>query len=167
MEPIIEIPDSPTRIAMRGGVFTATLMLIFSALGWQLMSWLAFIFGIYMGMKAYKSVRGGIIIYSQALSAGFQTAFFTSFILAFFAYVSVTINPSGIDITLEAMEQQLKTYTLSPVIAESIVQQWREILSPVMVAAITIFAYSAAGGLVAVLLAFFVKNTKSGEFVEY
>ena len=154
---------SPTRIATNTGVCIAALMLIFSALGWQKMSWITFFSGIYFGMKFFKRELGGIIVYYRALSAGFQSAFFTSFIIAFFAYLNVYFEPSLIETTIETMEQQMRTYGIPAVTIDSVIQQWRGILSPAVIAGATIFAYSATGGLAAILLAFLVRNNKPAE----
>ena len=168
METSAELPPvSSTRIAMSVGAVTAALMLVVSAFGWQVVNWIVFLAGIYWGMKRFKNELGGIIVYFRALSAGFQTAFFASLIMAFFSYVSATLEPSLIDATLATVEQQLKTYSVSSALVEESVQQWREMLSPMVIAAITIFSYSTIGGLLSIVFAFFVRNAKPGEFVEY
>jgi len=167
MDSSTELRLSPMRGAMTIGAATAGVMLVVSALNLPVLGWFVFVVGIYFGMRTYRRVLGDIIVYTKALNVGFKTAFFASLILAFFTYVTTTIDSSLIDSTLEAMEQQLKTYSISPVLVEAAIQQWREMLSPVVIAAITIFTYSAMGGLLSIVLACFVRNAKSGEFVEY
>ena len=167
MDTSTEISVSPTRIAMNVGAFTAALMLVASSLGWQIVGWFIFVVGIYWGMKRFKNECGGIITYFRALNAGFQTAFFASLILAFVSYMTVTLEPSVIDATLESVEQQLKTYDLPSELVETAIRQWREMLSPTVLGLMTIFMYSATGGFLGIVFAFFVKNTKPGEFVDY
>ena len=156
---------SPTRIAMNVGAVGAGLALLVSAFGWQTMSWIVFVCGIYFGMKRFRRELGGFIIYIKALSAGFQTAFFMSFILAFFTYISVYMEPKLVETTLNAMEQQLKTYGIPSMMTDSIVAQWRNILSPVVIGALTMLSYCFIGGLLSVFCAFFVKNVKPAESI--
>ena len=85
-------------------------------------------------------------------------AFFASIILAFVSYVSTTMEPSLIDTTLNAMEQQLKTTNVPSGLVEMVMQQWREILSPVILAVATIFMCSAIGCMIAVVCALFIQN---------
>ena len=155
------------RGAMNIGAFIAGVMLIFSALNLPTMGWIVFLLGIYLSMKTLRKVLGGIIIYSRALKNGFQTAFFASLILAFFAYMSATLDTKLIPTLLAAAEEHLKTTGLIPEFVEYIVQQWRETLTPVVLAIITILMYTIIGGFAGVILALFVKNAEPGEFVEY
>jgi len=157
---------SPTRGAMTIGALTAGGMLVVSLFNIPVLAWLVFMGGIYFGMKTYKKVLGGIIIYYRALSVGFQTAFFASLIMAFFTYVATTFEPSLMDTLFDAAEQQMKTSGVPSALVDTAVQQWRKIFSPLMFAIFTIFMYSAVGGLASIVFAFFVKNVKSGEFVE-
>ena len=160
MENFDEKPDSPVRIAMNYGAVIAVLMLGVSFVGWQKISWIVFLFGIYKGMKRYRRELGGAIDYFRALLAGFQTAFFTSSILAFVAYVTATLDPSVIDTAIASMEQQLnETNTLlRQFVDASVIQQARKMMSPVMFAALCLFRYCAIGGLASILFAFFVRR---------
>jgi len=167
MESPTEIRLSPTRGAMSIGAATAGVMLLLSIFNLPVIAWFLFFGGIYFGMRTFRKVLGGIIVYSKALSVGFQTAFFASTILAFFTYVSTTLEPSLITAIVDAMEEQLITSAIPSGLVESMVQQWREALTPVVLAIITIFMYTAVGGIVGIILAFFVRNAKPGEFVEY
>ena len=127
---------SPTQTAMTIGAITAVLMLLVSAIGWQILGWIAFTGGIYYGMKRFRKETGGYISYFKALLTGAQTAFFASFILAFVSYVAATMEPSLIDTSLSNMEQQLISFGITSELAEIAVKQWREILSPIVVAAV-------------------------------
>ena len=155
------------RGAMNIGAATAGVMLILNAFNLPVLGWLIFFCGIYFGMNTFRKVLGGIIIYSKALNVGFQTAFFTSLILAFFAYLSAMLEPSVIEALIDAAEEQLKTSGVQSESIVAMVQQWRTSLTPVVLAIITIVMYTAVGGIVGVVLAFLVRNAKRGEFVEF
>jgi len=160
-----EITVSPTKGAMSIGAATAGVMLIFSMFNAQILGWLVFVGGIYFGMRTYRKVLGGIINYSDALNIGFKTAFFASLILAFFAYVTTTMDASLIATFLDTAEEQLKTSGFQPVLVENAMQQWREGLTPMMFGGMIIFMYSAIGGLVSIVFALLVRNAKRDEFV--
>jgi len=151
----------PTRMAMTIGAITAALMLLVSATGLQILGWIAFTGGIYYGMKRFRKETGGYISYFKALLTGAQTAFFASIILAFVSYVSATMEPSLIETSLNSIEQQLAAFGIPSELAEIAVQQWREILTPVVVAAISIFTYTAIGCMVALVCALFVSKEQS------
>jgi len=148
---------------MTVGAAVAGIMLIVSALGLPLLGWLVFIGGIYYGMWIFRKTLGGVVSYIRALNVGFQTAFFASLILAFFAYLSTTMDSSLIPSILNAAEEQLKTSKIPSELVDNVVQQWREILSPVIFAGIMIFMYSATGGFVSIILAIFVRKNKNCE----
>ena len=167
METSAKITVSPTRVAMNAGALTAVLMLVISVMGLRIVELIVFMCGIYIGMKMFKNELGGIIVYTRALNAGFQTAFYASLILAFSAYVVTTLDPMSIPEILNAMEQQLKMSNAQPELVETVMYKWREILSPNVFAGINILIYTLIGSLVSLLLAFFVRNAKPGEFVEY
>jgi len=160
-------PVSPTRTAMTVGAFTAALMLIVSAVGWQIVGWLVFLGGIYWGMKRFKTERGGIITWFRAMNAGFQTAFFASVIMAFVGYMTTKLDPSLITEMLNMVEMQLKTSGIPEGLIESAMRQWREILSPVVFAVIIIFMYSALGCIASAVYALFVYTAKPGEYVDF
>ena len=161
-----ELRVSPTRGAMTIGAATAALMLAFSVVGWPVMGWLVFVGGVFYGMYIYKKALGGTIGYSKALNVGAQTAFFTSLIMAFVGYMSTTLDPSSLAAMLDVAEQQLRTSGIHEVLVEMAMQQWREILSPVVFALIIIFMYSMAGTFISIVFAFFVRNAKPGKFAE-
>jgi len=161
-----ELRITPTRGAMTIGAFTAGVMLVVSIFNVPVLAWLVFVVGIYFGMRTYKRVLNGIIIYSRALNIGFQTAFFASLILAFFAYATTTFDPSLMNSMFEIAEQRLKTSGVPSELVDISVQQWRELFSPLMFAIATIFMYSAIGGFVSIVCAIFVKNAKPDEYVE-
>jgi len=167
MESSTELRVSPTRGAMNVGAATAGVMLVFSAFHLPILGWLVFIGGIFFGMRTYRRVLGGIIIYSRALNVGFQTAFFASLIMAFFVYMAATMDSSLIATLIDAAKEQWKTSGMPSELTESVVQQLQTTLTPVVLAIIYIFMYTAIGGIVGIILAFFVKNAKPGEFVEY
>jgi len=156
---------SPTKGAMSVGAVAAGLMILVGIFNVPILGWLIFFGGIYLGMRTYRKVLDGMIPYSKALSVGFQTAFFTSLILAFFAYMSTTLDTSLIPAMLEAAEARLKSVGLQPSFAEFIVQGWREMLSPMILGGIMIIMYSAVGGFISMILAIFVGN--ANEEVEY
>ena len=160
-------PVSPTRTAMTVGAFTAVLLLVVSAVGWQMVGWFIFLGGVYWGMKRFKTERGGVITWFRAMNAGVQTAFFASFIIAFVGYMSTKLEPSLINEMLDAVELQLKAYSIPEGMAESVMQQWREILSPMVFAFIIIFMYSAIGCLASIIYALFVYTAKPGEYVDF
>ena len=160
-------PVSPTRTAMTVGAFTAALMLVVSAFGWQIVGWLVFLGGIYWGMKRFKNERGGIITWFRVWNAGIQTAFFASIILAFVGYMTTKLEPSLIAEMLDTVELQLKSSGIPEGLTEMAMQQWREILSPVVFGVIIIFMYSAMGCLASIIYAFFVHTAKPGEFVDF
>ena len=149
---------SPTRTAMTIGAGTAALMLLVSATGLQILGWIAFTGGIYYGMKRFRKESGGYISYLKALLTGVETAFFASVILAFVSYVAATMEPSLIETSLDNMEQQLSAFGIPSELAEIAVQHWREILTPVVVAVISIFTYTAIGCVLALVCALFVRN---------
>ena len=149
---------SSTRTAMTVGAVIAALMLTVFALGFQILGWLVFLGGIYYGMKRFRKEMGGSISYFKALNCGIQTAFFASVICAFFVYVSATMEPSLIDKTLDAVEQQLKTYDIPSALIESSTQQMRETLSPFVLGVFTIFMYCTAGCIAGVVCAFFAQK---------
>ena len=153
-----ESPVSPARTAMTVGAITAALMLVANAVGLQLLVWFVFVGGIYFGMKRYRTETGGCISYFRALSAGIQTAFFASLIMAFTSYLAATLEPSLIANTLDAVEQQLLAFDIPSTLAETAMQQWREILSPTVLAAIFIFMYNFFGLLLAMICALFVQK---------
>ena len=161
MDTSAELPVSPARTAMTVGAVTAALMLAVSALGLQILGWLVFAGGIYYGMRRYRNETGGCISYFRALYAGIQTAFFASVICAFFFYMSTALEPSLIDKMLDTAEQQLKTYEIPSGLVETAIQQWHEMLSPLVIAMIAIFMYSAVGCIVGIVCAFFVQNEQS------
>jgi len=167
MDTNLKLRISPTRGAMTIGAFTAGVMLVVRIFNAPVLEWLIFVGGIYFGMRTYKNVLGGIIIFSRALNVGFQTAFFASLILAFFAYATTTFEPSLMNTMFEYAEQQLKASDFPPALVDTAVQRLREFFSPLTFAIVTIFAFSAIGGLVSIVCALFVKNAKPGEFVEY
>jgi hypothetical protein len=156
MESSSEWPVSPTRTAMTIGAVTASLMLLVSTFGWQIAGWLIFLGGVYWGMKRFRNELGGNITWIRAWNAGFQTSFFASLIMAFVGYMTTKLEPSIIAEMLDAVALQLKAYPLPEGIADMVMQRWREILSPVMFAAIIIFMYSAIGCLASMIYAFFV-----------
>ena len=158
MDITAESQVSPTRTAMTIGAVSAASMLMVFAVGLQILGWIVFVGGVYFGMKRYRKETGDSISYFKALNAGIQTAFFASVILAFVSYVSSTMDPSLIDATLDSMEQQLKLSNVPSGLAEMVVQQWRETLSPVILAVATIFMCSAIGCLISVVCAFFIQN---------
>ena len=160
-------PVSPTRTAMTVGAFTAALMLVVSTFGWQIVGWLIFLGGIYWGMRRFKNENDGIITWFMAWNAGLQTAFFASTILAFVAYMSTKFEPSLISDLLDVVEQQLKSSGIPEGLTESAMQQWREILTPVVFAVIIIFMYSAIGCFASIIYAFFVYTAKPGESVDF
>jgi hypothetical protein len=143
---------------MTAGAVVALLMLAVFAMGWQIMGWMIFAGGVYCGMKRFCREAGGSVGYFRALFAGVQTAFFASLILAFVGYVTARMEPSVIDATLDAMERQLKESGAPSGLADAVMQQWREILSPVVLAVITVVMCSAAGSVTAAACAFFVGN---------
>ena len=143
------------RIAMNVGAVIACFMLCASLFGWQRISWIIFVFGIFSGMKRYRKELGGCIGYFRALLAGFQTSFFASLILAFVTYVSVTYNPAVVNEAVEMFEQRIVSSGLQP---ELIVPHVRKILTPTMFAASAVFSYCSIGVLVSTVLAFFVKK---------
>jgi len=167
MESSRELRLSPMRGAMNIGAVTAGIMLLFSAFSLPILGWFVFLGGIYFGMRTYRKVLGGAIVYSEALNIGFQTAFFSSTILAFFVYVTATIEPSVIVALVDAAEVQLKTSGVPSGLVEAMVQQWHETLTPIILAIIAILMYTAVGGFAGILLAFFVRNAKPDEIVEY
>ena len=158
MDTSTEPQVSPTRTAMTIGAVTAALMLLVSATGLQILGWIAFTGGIYYGMERYRKETGRYISYFKALLTGAQTAFFASVILAFVSYVAATMEPSLIEVSLNSMEVQLAAFGISPELAEMVVQKWREILTPVVVALISICTYTAIGCVVALVGALFVRN---------
>jgi len=166
MESSPELRVSPMRGAMTIGAATAGGMLVFNTF-MPILTWLVFFGGIYFGMRTYRKVLDGIIIYFNALNVGFQTAFFASLIMAFFIYMTATIDSSFIAALVDAAEEQWKTSGMSSELTEVVVQQLRATLTPVMLAIITIFMYTAVGGIAGIILAFFVRTAKRGEFVEY
>jgi hypothetical protein len=143
---------------MTSGAIVAALMLVVFVIGWPGVGLLVFAGGVYYGMKRFRRETGGYIRYFKAWYAGCQTAFFTSLILAFVGYVTVTMNPMLIGMMLDMMEQQLKASGMPQRLTEMAVQQWREILTPAVVGAITIFMYSAIGFAFAMVCAVFVQN---------
>ena len=149
---------SPMRTAMTVGAVAAVLMLLVSATGLQILGWIAFVGGIYYGMKRFRKETGGYISYFKALITGALTAFFASCILAFFSYVVTTMDPSLLNTTLGLMEQQLTAFGISSELAEIAVQQWRELLTPMVVAIIAIFTYTTIGWVAALICAIFVRN---------
>jgi len=157
---------SPTKGAMSVGAVAAGVMLLVGILGLSILGWFIFIGCIFVGMRAYRKVLGGTATYSNALNVGFQTAFFASLILAFFAYMSTTFDSSLIPAMLDAVEERLKTSGMQPGFVEFVVQGWRETLSPMLYGGILVFMYSAVGGFISVILAFFVANAKHEEYVE-
>lgn len=157
----------PTRMAMTIGAVTAILMLLVSVTGWQILGWIAFAGGIYYGMKCYRRETGGIVTYFKALMPGVQTAFFASLIIAFVRYVTATMNPSIIEDMFMMMEQKLITFDIPSELAEMTIQQVREFMSPTVIAVCTVIGYSAIGGFLSIVFAFFVQNAKPGEFVEF
>jgi len=167
MDTTPELRISPTRGAMTVGAAIAALMLVVSVVGWQIVGWLVFVGGIFFGMRIYKRVHGGIIVYSGALNIGCQTAFFASLIMAFVGYVSTTFEPSLITSMLDVAELQMKASGFPERLVETAVQQWREILTPMVLGVMIIFMYSIVGCLASIILAFFVRNAKPGEFVKY
>jgi hypothetical protein len=158
MDTSAEPSGSPTRTAMTIGAIIAALMLVVFAIGLQIIGWLVFVGGIYYSMKRFRTETGGYISYFKALFTGIQTAFFASLILAFAGYLTTTMEPALIDTTLNVMEQQLKVSSVPSGLAEMVMQQWREILSPTVVGVITIFMCSAMGCIVAIVCAFFIQN---------
>ena len=167
MDTPAEISISPMRGAMTIGAVTAGAMLVVGLFKLQILGWLVFIGGIYYSMIIYRKVLGGIIVYTKALNIGIQTAFFASLILAFVAYMNATLEPSSFLEIIDAAEEQMKTSTMQSKLDENIVQRWREILTPTVFGVIIIFMYSMIGGLAALIFAFFARNAKQGEFVEY
>ena len=160
-------PVSPAQTAMTVGAVTAALMLVAISIGWAIVGWLVFIAGIFWGMKRFKNECGSVITYFRAWNAGVQTAFFSSVILAFTVYVSAKLDPSLIVAMLEATEQQLLTMEIPSILVETAMQQWREILSPVVFAILIIFMYSITGCFISILCAFFVRNAKHSELVDF
>ena len=158
---------SPTRIAMTVGAVTATLMLLASTIGWQIVGWLIFAGGIWSGMRLFRNEHGGILTYFKALNAGVQTSFFASLILAFIGYITTTFEPSLITAMLDTVEQQLNANSIPEGLAEMAMQQWRNILSPVVFAVIIIFMYTVMGCLASIVCALFIQNAKPKEFVDY
>ena len=158
MDTSTDLVVSPTRTAMNVGAIIAALMLVVNAIGWQILGWIVFIGGIYYGMKSFRKASEGYISYFGALNAGIQSAFFASLILAFVGYVTAKLEPATIDATLDMMEQQLKSYDLPVGLAETAIRQWREMLTPVVLGLITILMFSAAGCMVSIVCAFFVRK---------
>jgi len=152
------------------GAVTGALMLAVLAFGLQIMGWLVFVGGIYYGMIRFRRETGGSISYFRALYAGFQTAFFTSVILAFASYVSTTLDTSLIVAILEIAEQRLLASGVPSGLVDTTMQQWREILSPMAFAVIIIFTYSTTGGFAGMLCALFVyrepSRAVSGDFLK-
>ncbi len=154
-----EPPVSLTRIAMTIGAITAGLMLILSAIpGLQILSWGAFVGGIYYSMIRFRKETGGFISYSKALAMGVQTAFFASLIMAFIYYMTAQTDPLTINAYLEAIEKMLQSYNLPSGTAESMMQQMREVVTPIFLAIVAILTYSMTGCLIALICALFVRN---------
>ena len=158
MDQVTEQSVSSTRTAMTVGAVTAGIMLVFFSINLQIVGWLIFAGGIYYGMKRFRREKGVSIDYFKALFTGVQTAFFASVILAFVSYVTATMEPSLIDTTLNVMEQQLKLSNVPSDIADMAMQQWRQTLSPFVLAIATVFMCSAIGCVVAFVGAFFIQN---------
>ena len=150
----METTVSPTRIAMNTGAITAALMLGASFVGWQRVGWVIFGVGIFYGMKLYRNEIGGAIGYGRALQAGVQTAFFMSLVLSFVVYMSAFFDPSVIGKTLEAMEERL----IASEIPAAAMEQMKETMTPIMLAAFSIVAYCILGGFISLVFAFFVKK---------
>jgi len=161
METSSELRISPTRGAMTVGAVVAGIMLILSSFGFQLLSWIAFIGGIYYGMRIYRKALGGIVSYPKVLNVGFQTAFFASLILAFFTYLSTKTNSSLIPSMIDTYEEKMKTSDMPVEMIEYVVQLYRKMLSPLTFAGITILMYSVIGGILSAILALFVRNNKT------
>lgn len=144
---------------MTCGAVVAALMLVGFATGWGLIGWMFFVGGIYYGMKRFRNEAGGNINYVKALYTGTQTAFFTSLILAFAGYVTTTLDPTIIPAILDMMAQRLRAASVPQAIAEAVVQQWREILSPLVISMLGVCAYTIAGFVIAAVAAAFVQNS--------
>jgi len=155
---------STTHLAMTMGALTAALMLLVSLTGWQILGWIVLAIGIYYAMRVFRLETGDVITYSRALITGVQTSFFASIILAFVTFIAVTIDPSQIENMLILMEQKLITFGIASELAETVVQQWREMLSPVVVAVFSVFTYTIMGGLLSIVLAFLARSIKPDEF---
>jgi hypothetical protein len=155
-----EYTVSSTKGAMTIGAITAGVMLILSVFNASVLTWIIFTCGIYFGMRTYRRVLGGGIVYFKALNMGFKTAFFASLIIAFFAYMLTQLDSSMISTFLDTAEEQLTTSGLPSVMVENAMQYWREALTPTKFGAIIILMYTATGGLISLLLAIFVRNSK-------
>ena len=149
---------SPTRTAMTVGAITAVLMLLVFRSGIQILGWIVFVGGIYYGMNRFRKEIGGSITYFKALNCGIQTAFFASVICAFSVYLFASLEPTLFDKTLDAVEQQLKTYDMPSALIENATQQMRSMLSPFVLGVLTIFMYSAAGCFAGLVCAFFAQK---------
>ncbi len=160
-----DTPISSTRIAMTVGAVTAVLMLVIPMLPGlnrlaQLISLAVFAGGIYYGMKQFRIVTGGSISYMKAFVVGIQIAFYTSVVLAFITYMMAKIiDPSIIDTYLNAIEQTLQSMNMPSGIADTHMQQMRELISPGFLAFATIFSYCLVGVVIASICGLFFKNT--------
>ena len=158
MDTPVESVVSTTRTAMTIGAVTAAAMLVVTAVGLQIFGLLVFVGGIYSGMKKFRKEAGGFIGYFEAFIVGIQTAFFASVILAFFTYVSATVEPAEIAAMLNDMEQQLISLNYPSGLTETLMQQLRETLSPLILAVAAIFSYNVIGGIIAAICAIFIRN---------
>jgi len=156
---------SSTRGAMTIGALTAGVMLLVGALNAQIIGWIVFVLGIFLGIRTWRIVKGWNITYFQAVGVGFKTAFFASLILAFFAYVSTTMDGTLIPALIDSAEEQMLNSGVSEGMVEIAIQSWREMLSPMVFGGIIIVMYSSTGGLISLLLAYIFSGLKPPENV--
>jgi uncharacterized protein involved in cysteine biosynthesis len=157
MEMSSEMPVSSTRISMTAGAVIGLLMVLIQVN--LLINLLVFTGGIYYTVRLYRKKRAGDVVYSQLLTTGIQTAFFTSVILAFVIYlVAKVIDPSVMAVFVDMIEQTLRSSETPSEILSVSMEQIREQISPELLAVATIIQYTLIGSVIAAICGFILRN---------
>ena len=120
------------------------------------------VLGIFFGMRAYRQYsRQGIMSYWQGVLAGVLISVFAGLITAAFTFVYLQyINPGFVDILVELKRRNLMQQGASEVQVQSNAIVNREIYQPLPQALLALGGYVAAGCLLSLIAAGFLKSRK-------
>jgi riboflavin transporter FmnP len=149
------------------GLLIFTLILYITNLtyskGLGYLSYLIIIGGIILGIKNFRDhEQQGFITYGKAVGAGVLTVVFASIIMAIFNYILFkVIDPNLIEKGMEIARTQMMEKNLNDDQIEMAMKMTRTIMSPGVMAIITILGNAFMGTIFSLIIAAFMKKDKN------
>jgi hypothetical protein len=123
-------------------------------------SWIIIIVGTFLAIKNFRTQQEGFITYGRALGVGFLTILFASVIVAFFTYVLYSfIDPGLVEKTVEmARNQMAEKNNLTESQIDAAISISKKLMSPGIMAILTIVSYAFFGIIISLIVAAFMKK---------